>query len=114
VFTATAFFIFLAISYGWPSVGYAQSSASLAKCNAQLAQLVSSSGLDLTDLTQGDPFYYTSDLEPRPTTTHSDIPHFPVYSGYMSTSNTYRFVNVVEQVFTLIGEGKHGLLTMKK
>ena len=102
-------FVFLAVAYGWPSVGYAQSSASLAKCNAPLAQLIGPSGLDLTDLTQGDPFYYTSNLEPRPSTTHSDIPHLPVYSGYMSTNNTYRFVNVVEQVFTLIGEGKHGL-----
>ena len=27
----------------------------------------------------------------------------------MSTNDTYRFVNIVEQVFTMIGEGKHGL-----
>jgi hypothetical protein len=64
---------------------------------------------DLTDLTGGDPFYYTSDLDPRPTTTHSKIPHLPVYTGYMQTNDTFRFVNVVEQVFTMIGEGKHGL-----
>lgn len=94
----------------FPSVGYADGAApGLAKCNAPAADLVAASGLDLTDLTQGDPFYYTSNIEPRPTTTHSDIPHVPVYSGYMSTNDTYRFVNIVEQVFTLIGEGKHGL-----
>ena len=56
-----------------------------------------------------DPFYYTAALTPRPTTTQSLIPHLPVYSGYMSTNDTYRFVNVAEQVFTMIGEGKHGL-----
>jgi len=98
------------VAYVFPSVGYADGAApGLAKCNAPAADLVAASGLDLTDLTQGDPFYYTSNIEPRPTTTHSDIPHVPVYSGYMSTNDTYRFVNIVEQVFTLIGEGKHGL-----
>ncbi|MCX4187284.1 hypothetical protein [Methylophaga sp. OBS4] len=77
---------------------------------------------NLTDLTGGDPFFYTSDqfiLKDdkqkallgigRPEKTHSQIPHLPVYYGYMNTNSTYRFVNVVEQVFTMIGEGKHGL-----
>jgi len=77
---------------------------------------------NLTDLTQGDPFFYTSDQDikadskqrellgiGRPNKTHSQIPHLPVYYGYMNTNSTYRFVNVVEQVFTMIGEGKHGL-----
>lgn len=77
---------------------------------------------DLTDLTGGDPFFYTSDQliaednkqksllgTGRPDKTHSQIPHLPVYYGYMSTNSTYRFVNVMEQVFTMIGEGKHGL-----
>ena len=64
---------------------------------------------DLTDLTGGDPFYYTSNLDPRPTTTHSRIPHLPVYAGYMHTNDTFRFVNVAEQVLTMTGEGKHGL-----
>lgn len=77
---------------------------------------------DLNDLTGGDPFFYTSDQFigednkqssllgiGRPNKTHSQIPHLPVYYGYMSTNSTYRFVNVVEQVFTMIGEGKHGL-----
>lgn len=76
----------------------------------------------LTDLTNGDPFFYTSDqyVKPgdkmeavmgagRPSKTHSAIPHLPVYFGYMNTNSTYRFVNVAEQVFTLIGEGKHGI-----
>ena len=76
----------------------------------------------LEDLTNGDPFYYTSDqnvapgekLEKvigagRPNKTHSGIPHLPVYMGYMNTNSTYRFINVSEQVFTMIGEGKHGL-----
>ncbi len=77
---------------------------------------------NLTDLTKGDPFFYTSDQYikadstqsellgvGRPNTTHSHIPHLPVYYGYMNTNSTYRFVNIVEQVFTMIGEGKHGL-----
>jgi len=62
-----------------------------------------------TGLTRGDPFYYTSNLDPRPTTTHSKIPHLPGYAGYMATNDTYRFMSVAEQVFTLLGEGKHGL-----
>lgn len=79
-------------------------------------------GLNLTDLTKGDPFFYTSDQNitaddkqkellgiGRPNKTHSQIPHLPVYIGYMNTNSTYRFVNVAEQVFTMIGEGKHGL-----
>ena len=78
--------------------------------------------LDLSDLTQGDPFFYTSDQDVkeddrqkalvgtgRPDKTHSQIPHLPFYTGYMNTNYTYRFVNVAEQVFTMIGEGKHGL-----
>ncbi len=77
---------------------------------------------DLTDLTGEDPYYYTRDQiidednaqkevvgTGRVKTTHSKIPHLPVYSGYMNTNYTYRFVNVVEQTFTMIGEGKHGL-----
>ena len=76
----------------------------------------------IKDLTKGDPYYYTSDQaigeddgqktlvgEGRPKTTHSSIPHLPVFSGYMNTNYTYRFVNVVEQTMTMIGEGKHGL-----
>ena len=76
----------------------------------------------LNDLTKGDPFYYTSDQNisesdgqkallgvGRPNRTHSQIPHLPAYFGYMSTNYTYRFVNVAEQVLTMIGEGKHGL-----
>lgn len=83
---------------------------------------LAASGLDLTDLTQGDPFFYTSDQDVkeddgqkalvgtgRPDRTHSQIPHLPFYTGYMNTNYTYRFVNVAEQVFTMIGEGKHGL-----
>lgn len=78
--------------------------------------------VNLTDLTNGDPFFYTSDQsiksdnklkqvlgEGRPNKTHSQIPHLPVYFGYMNTNSTYRFVTVAEQVFTMIGEGKHGL-----
>ncbi|MCY3853332.1 MAG: hypothetical protein OXG03_07175 [Gammaproteobacteria bacterium] len=76
----------------------------------------------IKDLTMGDPYYYTSDQaigeddgqkllvgEGRPKTTHSSIPHLPVFSGHMNTNYTYRFVNVVEQTMTMIGEGKHGL-----
>lgn len=79
-------------------------------------------GLALTDLTQGDPFFYTRDQlvkdddgqktlvgTGRPDKTHSAIPHLPVYLGYMQTNYTYRFVSVAEQVLTMIGEGKHGL-----
>ena len=73
----------------------------------------------LTDLTGDDPYYYTQDqiIEDdnaqknvvglgRVKTTHSKIPHLPVYSGYMNTNYTYRFVNIVEQTFTMVGEGK--------
>jgi len=66
-------------------------------------------GSSLIDLTGGDPFFYTSDRSPRPTTTHSKIPHLPFYTGFMQTNDTYRFVNVAEQLFTMVGEGKHGL-----
>ena len=58
---------------------------------------------DLTDLTNGDPFFYTSDQKirgndprkellgvGRPAKTHSQVPHLPVYMGYMSTNSTYR------------------------
>lgn len=62
----------------------------------------------------GDPFHYTQGMDPRPTTTHSKIPHLPVYTGYMQTNNTFRFMNVAEQVFTLIGEGKHGLWRLQE
>ncbi len=57
----------------------------------------------------GDPFFYTRDLDPRPNTTHSQIPHLPVLTGFMGTNETFRFMSIAEQVFTLIGEGKHGL-----
>lgn len=83
---------------------------------------MAASATDLTDITGGDPFYYTSDQYlaadnkestfmgiGRPDKTHSQVPHLPVYNGYMNTNYTYRFVNIVEQVFTMIGEGKHGL-----
>lgn len=76
----------------------------------------------LTDLTGGDPFFYTGDQSiksddgqkallgvGRPAKTHSQIPHLPFYMGYMNTNSTYRFVTVAEQVMTMIGEGKHGL-----
>lgn len=76
----------------------------------------------LRDLTNGDPFFYTSDQDVkeddgqkalvgvgRPTRTHSQVPHLPFYLGYLNTNYTYRFVTVAEQVFSMIGEGKHGL-----
>ena len=77
---------------------------------------------DITDLLNDDPYYYTSDQSiadddgqkesvgvGRPQTTHSKVPHLPVYQGHMSTNYTYRFVNVAEQILTMLGEGKHGL-----
>ncbi len=69
---------------------------------------------NLADLTGGDPFYYSRGLDPRPTTTHSKIPHLPVYQGHMQTNNTFRFLNVAEQVFTMMGEGKHGLWRLQE
>ncbi len=78
--------------------------------------------INIKDLNGDDSFYYTSDVDikeddgqslstgvGRPNSTHSKVPHLPVSHGYMSTNSTYRFVNVAEQVFTMIGEGKHGL-----
>ncbi len=76
---------------------------------AAQARAFAAAPADLNDLTGGDPFYYTSNLTPRPTMTESKIPHLPAYLGFMSTNATYRFVNVNEQVLTMIGEGKHGL-----
>ena len=78
--------------------------------------------VNLGDITGGDPYFYTSNQSiadtdgqkvllgtGRPNRTHSQVPHLPVYMGYMNTNATYRFVSVAEQVFTMIGEGKHGL-----
>jgi len=96
--------------------------AALIAASASTQVLAENNGLNLYDITNGDSFYYTSDQDVkdddgqkesvgvgRPSTTHSGIPHLPVYHGYMNTNYTYRFVNVAEQVFTMIGEGKHGL-----
>lgn len=87
-----------------------------------MAGLYAAETAHIKDLTQGDPYFYTSDQAitdhdgqkllvgvGRPDTTHSKIPHLPFFSGYMHTNYTYRFVNVVEQTMTMIGEGKHGL-----
>src|SRR5690606_36647942 len=91
-------------------------------CSSAIYAQTSNSTVNLMDLTQGDPFFYTSDQnvgkddkqqsligQGRPRTTHSKIPHLPVYFGYFSTNYTYRFVTIAEQVFTMIGKGKHGL-----
>ncbi|HLU02516.1 MAG TPA: hypothetical protein VKZ94_07120 [Advenella sp.] len=91
-------------------------------CSSAIYAQTSNSTVNLMDLTQGDPFFYTSDQnvgkddkqqsligQGRPRTTHSKIPHLPVYFGYFNTNYTYRFVTIAEQVFTMIGEGKHGL-----
>jgi len=60
-----------------------------------------------------DPFFYSgapgTQMGVDPLKTNSDIPHLPVFFGYMGTHGTYRFLSVAEQVFTVIGEGKHGL-----
>ena len=87
-----------------------------------MSSVYAEDGDHIKDLTKGDPYYYTSDQavtdhdgqkllvgQGRPKTTHSKVPHLPVFSGYMNTNYTYRFVNVVEQTMTMIGEGKHGL-----
>ncbi len=84
-------------------------------------------GLELSDLTRGDPFFYTRDQvvkesdavkalvgTGRPDRTHSQVPHLPVYFGYMNTNYTYRFITVAEQVMTMIGEGKHGLWRLEE
>ncbi|NRD72344.1 hypothetical protein HQQ94_03620 [Shewanella sp. VB17] len=86
----------------------------IGKCASPIGRENQQENLNLVDLTQGDPFYYTSNIidkrsDSRPSATDSKIPHLPAYFGYFSTNNTYRFVNIVEQVFTMIGEGKHGL-----
>jgi hypothetical protein len=68
-----------------------------------------------------DPFYYTAGevasgglaaaigYSGRLYTTESIIRHLPALDGYMQTCNTYRHLMVREQVFTMIGEVKHGL-----
>lgn len=88
----------------------------------QAAAQQSKPSLDPTDITQGDPFFYTSDQNidhqngevefmgaGRPAVSHSQVPHLPFYTGYMNTNFTYRFATIAEQVFTMLGEGKHGL-----
>lgn len=89
---------------------------------AGIGPAMAAEGVNLADLTAGDPFYYTADQDikegdgqsemlglGRPDRTHSGIPHLPVFMGYMNTNYTYRFVTIAEQVLTMIGEGKHGL-----
>lgn len=103
-------------------ITYAISGLLAATALGQAAAQEKNAPLDLTDITQGDPFFYTSDQSiteddgqsefmgtGRPKTTHSQIPHLPFYAGYMSTNFTYRFVTIAEQVLTMIGEGKHGV-----
>ncbi len=72
---------------------------------------------DVNDITDDSPYYYQADpgslvvpgLGDPNDSTDSGINHLPVYHGNMQTNKTYRFVNVMEQVFTMIGDGKHGL-----
>ena len=69
----------------------------------------------------GDPFFYTAGevvsgglaaalgYEGKPYTTQSFLRYLPAFDGHMQTTNTYRFISVREQIFTMIGEHKHGL-----
>jgi hypothetical protein len=70
------------------------------------------------DITDGSPYYYQapSGTPIGPATqmetqgdTDSGINHLPVYHGHISTNDTFRFINIAEQVFTMVGDGKHGL-----
>ncbi|MEH6358022.1 MAG: hypothetical protein V7745_03475 [Pseudomonadales bacterium] len=70
---------------------------------------------DTNDLTNSSPYFYTAargaDVVPgvgQKETTDSGINHLPAYYGNMMTNNTFRFVNINEQVFTMVGDGKHG------
>ena len=65
------------------------------------------SGVEGDNLSNVDPFFYNGGDATK--TTDSGIPHLPTYYGHMSTNNTYRFINIGEQVVTMIGDGKHGL-----
>lgn len=60
-----------------------------------------------------DPYYYSGASGTQSgdyvRETNSFIPHLPVYYGYVATHGTFRFFSVIEQVLTVIGEGKHGL-----
>jgi len=68
----------------------------------------SSRAMSITNATGADPFFYNGSNSKGKT--NSGMPHLPSYSGFMGTdSNTFRMVNVNEQVLTIIGEGKHGL-----
>jgi len=72
--------------------------------------LAEDSYMQLDDL---DPFFYSgapgTQMGVDELKTNSDIPHLPVFYGYMGTHGTYRFLSITEQVLTVIGEGKHGL-----
>ncbi|HKF93548.1 MAG TPA: hypothetical protein VKB96_02910, partial [Gammaproteobacteria bacterium] len=70
------------------------------------------------DITADSPYYYQapSGTKIGPATqkerqgdTDSGINHLPVYHGHVFTNDTYRFINIAEQVITVIGDGKHGL-----
>ena len=69
------------------------------------------------DVTDGSPYFYQAaaatlvapGVGGAKLTTDSGINHLPVFHGHVSTNDTYRFVNVAEQVITIIGDGKHGL-----
>jgi len=82
----------------------------------------------VNDVTDGSPYYYQApagtevgvltqietqtDQRPgdlTPGDTDSGINHLPIYHGAMQTNETWRMVNVAEQVWTMIGDGKHAL-----
>lgn len=79
------------------------------------------SKLQVGDVTTTDPFFYTAGevvsgglaaamgYEGRPYSTQSFLRYLPAFDGYIQTTNTYRFISVREQIFTMIGEHKHGL-----
>ncbi len=71
----------------------------------------------IDDMTDGSPYYYQADagtpvapgVGGAQDVTDSGINHLPAKHGSMSTNKTFRFININEQVLTMIGDGKHGL-----
>jgi len=72
----------------------------------------------VNDVTDGSPYYYQAPAGTEigvltqiqnQDDTDSGINHLPVYHGAMQTNDTWRMVNVAEQVWTMVGDGKHAL-----
>jgi hypothetical protein len=111
--------VIIAISvFSLPSLGLCTSTRCAGGMGAELYVAGQPDAATVDDITDDSPYYYQapSGTKIGPATqrerqgdTDSGINHLPVYHGNMSTNDTYRFINIAEQVITVLGDGKHGL-----